>query len=80
MAHIIEDLALILALDEARKKLQPRNYWPTDEPGASISFAGRELSQEDLADLVFTKYKDLFLAEAAKILENRTKYPLMSLS
>jgi len=72
MTTIIEELALILAFDEARKQLQPKNYWPTDEPDATIEFAGRQLTQEDLADLVFNKHQDLFLAEAAKILKNRT--------
>ena len=72
MTRIIEDLAMILAFDEARKMLEPKNYWPTDEDGAMVAFAGRALTQDDLADMVFYKHQDALLAEAAKILESRT--------
>jgi hypothetical protein len=78
MPTIIEDLAIILSWDEARKQLQPSGYWPSDEPDATIEFAGRQLTQEDLADLVFNKHADLFLVEAAKILATRTLHSPLS--
>jgi hypothetical protein len=71
MENLTEQLALLLSFDEARKQLEPKGYWPPDADG-TIEFAGRLLTREDLADLVFEKHKDLFLTEAAKILKNRT--------
>jgi hypothetical protein len=78
MENLTEQLALLLSFDEARKQLEPKGYWPPDADG-TIEFAGRQLTREDLAELVFNKHQDLFLTEAAKILENRAPYlPLMS--
>jgi len=72
--NITEELALILAFDEARKQLEPRGWWPSDGD-ALIQFAGRDFTQADLADLIFEKYKRLLIAEAFQILLTRAAQP-----
>jgi hypothetical protein len=74
MESLTENLAMVLAFDEARK--QPRHMWP--DPGFCTTFAGRDLMQQDLADLVFEKYRNHFIAEAESILKNRASQPPFS--
>ena len=71
MSTTVEDLALLLARDEAQKQLEPKHYWPPT-PSYTIIFAGQKLTQDDLAELMFEKHKDRLLTEAATILAART--------
>jgi hypothetical protein len=67
----IENIAFELAMKEAEAKLAPKGYWPKGDrkngikaEEASIEFGGRQMTRDDLADMVFTKYHDRFMSEA----------------
>jgi hypothetical protein len=67
----IENIAFELAMKEAEAKLAPKGYWPKADrkngikaEEASIEFGGRQMTRDDLADMVFTKYHDRFMSEA----------------
>ena len=68
----IENIAFELAMKEAEAKLAPKGYWPKADrkngikaEDASIEFGGRQMTRDDLADMVFSKYHDRFMEEAA---------------
>jgi hypothetical protein len=68
----IENIAMELAYKEAEAKLAPKGYWPKADrkngikaEDAKIEFVGRMMTREDLADMVYAKYHERFLAEAA---------------
>jgi hypothetical protein len=68
----IENIAQELAYKEAEAKLAPKGYWPKADrkngikaEDAKIEFVGRMMTREDLADMVYNKYAERFLAEAA---------------
>jgi hypothetical protein len=68
----IENIAFELATKEAELKLAPKGYWPKADrkagikaEDAQIEFGGKQMTREDLADMVYNKYAERFLAEAA---------------
>jgi hypothetical protein len=71
--NTIENIAYELAMKQAEATLAPKGYWPKADrkagvkaEEATVEFAGRAMTREDLADMVFEKYRDA-LMESAKV-------------
>jgi hypothetical protein len=67
----IENIAFELAMKQAENTLAPKGYWPKADrknnikaEDATVEFNGRAMTREELADVVFEKYKDKFMEEA----------------
>jgi hypothetical protein len=67
----IEDIAYELAMKQAENTLAPKGYWPKADrkknikaEEATVDFNGRLMTRQDLADVVYEKYKDKFMEEA----------------
>ena len=67
----LENIAWELAMKQAEATLAPKGYWPKADKkagvkaeDATINFSGRDMTRDDLTDMVFEKYKDKFLEEA----------------
>jgi len=67
----IENIAFELAMKEAEAKLAPKGYWPKADrkngikaEDAQIEFGGRQMTRDDLAEMVFDKYHDRFMKAA----------------
>jgi hypothetical protein len=69
--NTIENIAFELAMKQAETTLAPKGYWPKADrkngikaEDATIEFAGRAMTRDDLAEMVFEKYKDQLLEDA----------------
>lgn len=67
----VENIAWELAMKQAEATLAPKGYWPKADrkagikaEDATIEFAGRAMTREELTDMVFEKYKDKLMADA----------------
>jgi hypothetical protein len=67
----IENIAYELAMKQAENTLAPKGYWPKADKkagikaeDATVEFNGRAMTREELADVVFEKYKEKFMEEA----------------
>jgi hypothetical protein len=68
----LENIAYELAMKQAEATLAPKGYWPKADKkngikaeDAVIDFSGRKMTRDDLTEMVFLKYKDQFMADAA---------------
>jgi hypothetical protein len=69
--NTLENIAYDLAMKQAEASLAPKGYWPKPDKkagikaeDATVDFAGRPMTRDDLAEMVLEKYKDRLMEEA----------------
>lgn len=69
--NTIENIAWELAMKQAEATLAPKGLWPKADrkngvkaEDATIEFAGKAMTRDELTDVVFEKYKDKLLEDA----------------
>lgn len=67
----IENIAWELAMKQAEASLAPKGYWPKADrklgikaEDATVEFAGKAMTREELTQVVYDKYEAKFLEEA----------------